>query len=706
VDDNCDGSVDEGFLASCGLGACAASSDVCGNGLLVACVPGTPLASADTTCDGVDDDCDGSIDENCATCVKVSRPAQGGNDTQAAIDSNLPPFATIQAAIDWTAADATRPKVVCVAANNCSRTLYDETVTVPGGVSVLGSYQNNHQGRCAFTFNNTNGGQAVDTVIRGAIFSGNTQPSSLDGFEIARIGGDPAIGVAIDSSVGVVLGNLDISRGPAVATTIGVDVSDNSAVVLTNSSVHGGNGTALAVGVRVVDSRIDLRDNCEAYDANGRCNSFCGTNSLRGIRGRHDTGAQPESHAIVLQNAPGSLVDRTAVCGAQSSIGSQIKITGDATGTVLSASLLNGWGGDLQSYGLWLEDCGGASPWIVDNFRIAATGLNHNTDVAAVRAVGDCHPVIEDNVLIVGGGEGNASEGRAIHCLANASGSPSRCTVLDNTLLQGSEAGFPPSSVGVRCDDGSCVRIAGNRIDARAGLVTRGVILDNTGAVLENNVIDASCGNTESIGVLSLDSWSRMENNLMTGGFCQVGDPNVPFIGLKVVASASGNEVDVHSNVIDAGPNPAAVCFGDGVLLESDTTSPPTRPLGVFRNNVLLGSNCSTAYLFREADATADPRVLQNNVFDDRNSRPSAFLYRDEGSTDENDINTINGYSDVNALANAVGSCTFVSYPTDLHLDAGDTLCADQGTASGAPATDFEGDPRSDGTPDVGIDER
>jgi RHS repeat-associated protein len=70
VDDDCDGAIDEDFAAvasSCGVGACAATgSTSCVDGQVVDSCQATSAASADATCNGVDDDCDGSIDEDFA----------------------------------------------------------------------------------------------------------------------------------------------------------------------------------------------------------------------------------------------------------------------------------------------------------------------------------------------------------------------------------------------------------------------------------------------------------------------------------------------------------------------------------------------------------------------------------------------------------------------------------------------------------------
>src|SRR4051812_12162525 len=70
VDDDCDGAIDDDYApvaTQCGSGACARSGATrCDTGQVHdSCSPGTPAAS-DATCDGVDDDCDGALDEDYA----------------------------------------------------------------------------------------------------------------------------------------------------------------------------------------------------------------------------------------------------------------------------------------------------------------------------------------------------------------------------------------------------------------------------------------------------------------------------------------------------------------------------------------------------------------------------------------------------------------------------------------------------------------
>ena len=68
IDDDCDGDVDEDYVpdASCGAGPCQETNtpSTCAGGVETPCQPGAPLGDTDATCNGYDDDCDGDVDED------------------------------------------------------------------------------------------------------------------------------------------------------------------------------------------------------------------------------------------------------------------------------------------------------------------------------------------------------------------------------------------------------------------------------------------------------------------------------------------------------------------------------------------------------------------------------------------------------------------------------------------------------------------
>ncbi len=69
VDNDCDSSVDEDLgTTSCGVGDCRRMVDACVNGSPGICVPAAP---ADEVCDGFDNDCDGLVNEGCRPTFNV-----------------------------------------------------------------------------------------------------------------------------------------------------------------------------------------------------------------------------------------------------------------------------------------------------------------------------------------------------------------------------------------------------------------------------------------------------------------------------------------------------------------------------------------------------------------------------------------------------------------------------------------------------------
>jgi hypothetical protein len=547
----------------------------------------------------------------------------------------------------------------------------------------------------------------VDQDQRGVYFGATvTAATILDGFTILGRNDPTNAAVTVEGSTGAVINN-DVITGNAGTTSYGVNVTDSAGAAATptisNNMITGGNGTALAVGVRSLDSAPLIQGNCSSFDASGRCSASCGT-ATRFIRGRATGGTGAESYGVRLETSPGAVVDQNSICtnGNSTTDAAGVRLSGDATGTVIRANNISGYGGQQNAVGVWADPCAGASPWVVSNLLIAGNSNTIGGRADGIRALGSCHPRIDHNVQVIGGAESANADSNGVYCARDAgSGIASRCTVLGNVSILGSGAGFPPTSTGIRCDDGACAIIQNNgQISGRAGQISFGVVLGKTGTLVDANVIRAGCAMSQGIGLLSSDSFARIQNNQIFGatvdGFCT---PTAPAsTAVRAVLGAGANEIDLHSNDL-FGEGFAGACTSRGIVFDTILGSPPLGPRGLVRNNIVLAGKCNTSYDVDEMSSQADPRVLQNN--DLWQNAAVTALYRNENSTNLTSISSVNGLSDITASGNVSADPLYVGG----HLSAGSS-CRNTGVATGAPNHDFEGDPRpQESLFDIGRDE-
>jgi len=69
---------------TCGVGACRHTMDVCAGGVPQPCVPGSPVPE---TCNGIDDDCDGLVDEDAIVATCTANPSTLNLNSQGSIFS-------------------------------------------------------------------------------------------------------------------------------------------------------------------------------------------------------------------------------------------------------------------------------------------------------------------------------------------------------------------------------------------------------------------------------------------------------------------------------------------------------------------------------------------------------------------------------------------------------------------------------------------
>ena len=250
--------------------------------------------------------------------------------------------------------------------------------------------------------------------------------------------------------------------------------------------------------------------------------------------------------------------------------------------------------------------------------------------------------------------------------------------VVDNVDIEGSLSGFPPTSSGVRCEDGACARIGRDaRISGRAGTVSVGLVITGIGTLVDRNVIDAGCGVAGGNGLLATDAAARIENNVITGSTCPPTSPppGVSY-GVRVLTRRGPREVDLHSNTIRSlgmeGP-----CTSRALGVEPSEHGSGTPRRGLVRNNVLEGGVCDKAFAVDESVDGHGPRVMMNNDL------WAPVPYRVAGSR------SVASMAEVQALPDLIARDNLSADPktTADGLDPS-SPCRNAGTSEGAPAVD------------------
>jgi hypothetical protein len=517
---------------------------------------------------------------------------------------------------------------------------------------VLGNYESTAWTRCT-----TSTTRLAPQTGRGVVFPpAISSQTVLDGFAIDRFAADTAIGVSVDGARNVMLSNLVIVGSPAVTTTYGVNVTNAGDAVVFRSYVGGGVPANNAVGVRSVGSRVAVEDSCSvAVDpTTGVCPSDCGG----GISTSYTGSAELEvllrntQYAVVLDDSPGSRIERSTVCSTQGrngafATGSPILVSGDASNVLIRGNGIQSkaepiYYGSHRSAVRFLA-CKAANPWLVGNRSItaklelglAAVPQQAQGVDAVIVATGDCHPVIEANASIEGSTVGGTMNyGTGVRC-ATEDAASSRCVVTSNSITGNRPTDFYSSNSsvggsGISCWGGSCARIDHNRV---VGLVQAGTFaypfagpfISGTGisvtgsTLISDNEVTGVCAHNNrvnAVGISLAASNGLLENNEIVG-LCAL-PPNWNEArgvwGLSV-DSAPGNEWLVRRNDIHALPgSPCGANYCQTMAPLPSFGVNFTGTAGVFQENLISPGQCGDGVAFYEGTvATRHPRVFESN---------------------------------------------------------------------------------------------
>lgn len=489
---------------SCGFGACKSSNSVCpSTGRQVCTLAG--LGGDIDGCGGGDDDCDGLVNEDCLDqCVHVEP-----NGTDSSADGTADkPFRTIQAAVNWAAADASHFKRVCVAGvETCGasqKLSYQETLTIPTKVSVQGGYAYKPWQSC----NNDQPTSLAVTSEAGVTFTG---ASAADRAEFSRFAITRKTGANLDTVAGITVSgsktdvaiiSVFINDSPVAKNTYGVRVLDGADAQIFRSSIASGNGSNFASAVQVDSAKIEMRENCDKLNSDGSCASGCTATSTAslGLRGPSvpSTVADSRAEVISLTNvASACLVAANTVCGADADHVVGLHIKGSASRLMVRVNHIEVSDGRKEVDAVLVQDCVDENPRLSDNVVIRAQSPSASAHAHAIRSEGGC-PFIDSNRSISVQPAPDGGEAYAIRCYAG-----NGCRILGNRLISVEGPNTNATVAAVLCEGGSSCPLVSHNVDIRGGngLKTSGISLSQDDGVVNDNTVSAGCGTLSAVAI-------------------------------------------------------------------------------------------------------------------------------------------------------------------------------------------------------------
>jgi hypothetical protein len=522
------------------VGACHAGKQTCSGGEWVTSIDEVLPADAEA-CNGIDDNCNGVVDEGCADqCVVVAPNGDENGD-----GSPEKPFGTIEQAVAAAGSvdGGSRPQVCVAGGASCGEAATFESVahiTMRDGVAVQGNYaltgdKLTYCGPKAPPTTTIKFTTADQGVVFGADIGSHTE---LSGFVIRRFSvteggpttGASIAGVVVSGGKNVWLSGIFVDDPVEGASTYGVSITGDGRATIIGSSIGGGQGRTSAVGVYVGSGSVELRNNCDQLVA-GVCASGCGGDSASlGIWGRYP-GTQPEagseSSAVFAGGTSSSTIVGNLICGGPSNAGepataraavAALRCASGGCALVSGNAIVGGEGG--LGVGLALAGSGGP---IVANRIEGGCG----TRVAAGVLLENASGRLVNNVILGGqcSNTGASSAYFGVHVISGGPGStaPGEFEVHSNDI---EPQGW----------DGEC-ESAGVFLERSAGGDTAAA------GILRNNIVSAgACGQRYAVSESGGASLRVVENNDLYGP----SPPETPAILYRRESSDATTEDEVN----------------------------------------------------------------------------------------------------------------------------------------------------------------
>jgi uncharacterized repeat protein (TIGR01451 family) len=519
--------------------------------------------------------------------------------------------------------------------------IYNETVRVENkSLTILGGYSTNwtrNPDLYVTTIRAASGKSAVCLVS-----SGGADTGTLDGFSIT--GGNPPEGgggilvsrYRATISNNVIHDNQADNGGGIRVYKATVSVLDND--IEDNTARGNGGGIVVQSGTVIVDGNLIRRNKSTEAGGGGimlRAESHCTITNSRIKYNRSVVGGG----GIRIEDSEGTIQDSEIMYNTTSNVGGGLAVVRsdvDVDGNDFSGNKGTKGGGGIQ-------------------FSIGSTGLISNNTLS------------ENEV-------GNQAGGGGIHfwqCAPQYGGAPQFIgnTVTDNTSDR--------VGGGIHVEDSTLLIqdnvITDNHADDQGGGVN---IIVNSAPTLIGNTIAGNTASVKGGGIFSYDSAPLIRSNEI------VGNQAPTAAGIHLTESIG---FEISNNIIARNK---AASEGGGIHLASNSR-------GDIINNTLVNNNLGAGGEAINCRNQSRPRIANNIMM----GQTYGIRVREtaEPTVHYNDVwdSSVNDYDGVSGGTGAI-CCDpqFVNLTGgDYHITSGSCVI-DKGTGTGAPASDFDGDPR------------